>query len=115
MASQMQRSPLTMAASAAAGAAIASVGCYLTAAGRGKFSGGSKLRKQVAVLGGAFNPVTSAHMMMAAEIVHSRLVDEVWHARQRQFLLTVSILEEERDIGGHSIGNSCVPSRRDVL
>eukprot|EP00811_Abedinium_folium_P004155 NODE_13823_length_1144_cov_15.960669.p1 GENE.NODE_13823_length_1144_cov_15.960669~~NODE_13823_length_1144_cov_15.960669.p1 ORF type:complete len:245 (-),score=34.40 NODE_13823_length_1144_cov_15.960669:282-1016(-) len=32
----------------------------------------------VAILGGAFNPPTSAHIQLAAEIVHSDQTDEVW-------------------------------------
>lgn len=28
--------------------------------------------------GGAFNPITNAHLNVAAEIIHSELADEVW-------------------------------------
>jgi len=35
-------------------------------------------RKKVAVLGGAFSPPTSMHVLMATEIVASGAVDEVW-------------------------------------
>jgi len=33
---------------------------------------------RVAVYGGAFNPITNAHLNVASEIVHSELADEVW-------------------------------------
>jgi len=35
-------------------------------------------RLRVAVYGGSFNPITNAHLNCAAELIHSRLVDEVW-------------------------------------
>lgn len=35
-------------------------------------------RKRVAIYGGSFNPITNAHLNVAAEIVHSQLADEVW-------------------------------------
>jgi hypothetical protein len=35
-------------------------------------------RTKVAVLGGAFNPITIAHVQLATEIAHTGLVDEVW-------------------------------------
>ena len=35
-------------------------------------------RKRVAVFGGSFNPITNAHLNCAAEIIHSKLADEVW-------------------------------------
>jgi len=38
----------------------------------------SQAKKRVAVLGGAFSPVTNMHMLMATEIVASGAVDEVW-------------------------------------
>ena len=28
--------------------------------------------------GGSFNPITNAHLNCAAEIIHSKLADEVW-------------------------------------
>jgi nicotinate (nicotinamide) nucleotide adenylyltransferase len=40
-------------------------------------SAGGK-RTRVAVLGGAFDPITNAHMQLATEIVHSGCTDEVW-------------------------------------
>jgi len=35
-------------------------------------------RRHVAIYGGAFDPITNAHMTCAAEIVHSGCADEVW-------------------------------------
>jgi hypothetical protein len=35
-------------------------------------------KTRVAVFGGSFNPVTNAHLNCAAEIIHSKLADEVW-------------------------------------
>jgi len=35
-------------------------------------------KKRVAVYGGSFNPITNAHLNCAAEIIHSKLADEVW-------------------------------------
>ena len=35
-------------------------------------------RKRICVYGGSFNPITNAHLNVAAEIMHSKLVDEVW-------------------------------------
>lgn len=35
-------------------------------------------RKRIAVFGGSFNPITNAHLNCAAEIIHSKLADEVW-------------------------------------
>ena len=35
-------------------------------------------KKRIAVYGGSFNPITNAHLNCAAEIIHSRLADEVW-------------------------------------
>ena len=35
-------------------------------------------RKRVAVLGGSFNPPTDGHLLMAANIIHTRSADEVW-------------------------------------
>ena len=37
-----------------------------------------RARKRVAVFGGSFNPITNAHLNCAAEIIHSKLADEVW-------------------------------------
>mmetsp|Transcript_28666 Transcript_28666/g.56322 ORF Transcript_28666/g.56322 Transcript_28666/m.56322 type:complete len:229 (+) Transcript_28666:52-738(+) len=34
--------------------------------------------KKVAVLGGSFDPITNAHLKIAAELIHSRSADEVW-------------------------------------
>lgn len=36
------------------------------------------VRKQIAIYGGSFNPITNAHLNVASEILHSKLVDEVW-------------------------------------
>eukprot|EP00298_Acanthocystis_sp_HF-20_P010002 c18617_g1_i1.p1 GENE.c18617_g1_i1~~c18617_g1_i1.p1 ORF type:complete len:234 (+),score=78.61 c18617_g1_i1:32-733(+) len=38
----------------------------------------TKPKIKVAVLGGSFDPITNAHLNVASEIVHSRLVDQVW-------------------------------------
>lgn len=35
-------------------------------------------KTRVAILGGSFNPITNAHLCCAAEIIHSKLADEVW-------------------------------------
>lgn len=35
-------------------------------------------RRRVAIYGGAFDPITNAHLTCAAEIVHSQCADEVW-------------------------------------
>lgn len=35
-------------------------------------------RRRVALLGGAFNPVTNAHLLLAAQVVQSGSADEVW-------------------------------------
>ena len=35
-------------------------------------------RKRIAVLGGSFNPPTDGHLLMAANIIHTRSADEVW-------------------------------------
>ncbi len=35
------------------------------------------LRKRIAVLGGSFNPITNAHLSIAASVAQSGLVDEV--------------------------------------
>eukprot|EP00966_Prymnesium_polylepis_P127572 2950502-Prymnesium_polylepis.1 len=35
-------------------------------------------RKRIAIYGGSFNPITNAHLNVASEILHSKLVDEVW-------------------------------------
>jgi len=35
-------------------------------------------KKKIGIYGGAFNPPTNAHLQLAAEIVHSGAVDEVW-------------------------------------
>jgi nicotinate (nicotinamide) nucleotide adenylyltransferase len=35
-------------------------------------------RKRIAIYGGSFNPITNAHLNCAAELKHSKLVDEVW-------------------------------------
>eukprot|EP00928_Gymnodinium_smaydae_P032704 TRINITY_DN23617_c0_g1_i1.p1 TRINITY_DN23617_c0_g1~~TRINITY_DN23617_c0_g1_i1.p1 ORF type:complete len:591 (-),score=93.94 TRINITY_DN23617_c0_g1_i1:101-1873(-) len=35
-------------------------------------------RQKVAIYGGAFDPITNAHLTCAAEIVHSKCADEVW-------------------------------------
>lgn len=37
-----------------------------------------RVRKRIAVFGGSFNPITNAHLNCAAEIIHSKLADEVW-------------------------------------
>jgi nicotinate (nicotinamide) nucleotide adenylyltransferase len=37
-----------------------------------------RARKRIAVFGGSFNPITNAHLNCAAEIIHSKLADEVW-------------------------------------
>ena len=39
---------------------------------------GASQKLRVAVLGGAFNPITIGHVQLATEIVHSGLVDEAW-------------------------------------
>ena len=39
---------------------------------------GTMPKKRVAVFGGSFNPITNAHLNCAAEIIHSKLADEVW-------------------------------------
>lgn len=36
------------------------------------------VRKRIAIYGGSFNPITNAHLNVASEILHSKLVDEVW-------------------------------------
>ena len=48
-------------------------------------SGGLSLRlddcskgKRVAILGGSFDPITTGHLKVACEIVHTRKADEVW-------------------------------------
>lgn len=40
----------------------------------------SSTPKRVAIIGGAFNPPTHQHLLLAAEIVHSGVVDSVWLA-----------------------------------
>ena len=35
-------------------------------------------RKRVAVYGGSFDPITIAHLLIAAEVIHFRVADEVW-------------------------------------
>ena len=40
--------------------------------------GGVKSPVRIAVYGGAFNPITNAHLNVAAEIIHSALADVVW-------------------------------------
>jgi nicotinic acid mononucleotide adenylyltransferase len=35
-------------------------------------------KKRVAVLGGSFDPLTNAHLKIAAEIIHADKADEVW-------------------------------------
>mmetsp|Transcript_38403 Transcript_38403/g.65891 ORF Transcript_38403/g.65891 Transcript_38403/m.65891 type:complete len:305 (+) Transcript_38403:55-969(+) len=35
-------------------------------------------RKKICVMGGSYNPITNAHLNVAAEIMHSKLADEVW-------------------------------------
>eukprot|EP00299_Pterocystis_sp_00344_P004691 c15965_g1_i1.p1 GENE.c15965_g1_i1~~c15965_g1_i1.p1 ORF type:complete len:249 (-),score=35.08 c15965_g1_i1:46-792(-) len=35
-------------------------------------------RRRIALFGGLFDPVTDAHMMVVAEVIHCKLVDEVW-------------------------------------
>jgi nicotinate (nicotinamide) nucleotide adenylyltransferase len=35
-------------------------------------------RKRIALLGGSFDPVTNAHILQAAEILHAEKADEVW-------------------------------------
>ena len=37
-----------------------------------------KKKRRIAILGGAFNPITDAHLQMAAEVIHSCAADEVW-------------------------------------
>lgn len=37
-----------------------------------------RAKKRIAVFGGSFNPITNAHLNCAAEIIHSKLADEVW-------------------------------------
>lgn len=36
------------------------------------------MRKRVTIFGGSFDPITDAHLKVAAEIVHSQMADEVW-------------------------------------
>ena len=36
----------------------------------------SKLR--IAIFGGSFDPITSSHLKMAAEVIHTDAADEVW-------------------------------------
>jgi nicotinate (nicotinamide) nucleotide adenylyltransferase len=35
-------------------------------------------RKRIAVYGGSFDPITIAHLMIAAEVIHFRVAEEVW-------------------------------------
>jgi nicotinate-nucleotide adenylyltransferase len=36
------------------------------------------MAKEIAILGGSFDPVTDAHLNVASEIVHAKAADEVW-------------------------------------
>ncbi|MBM4402636.1 MAG: nicotinate-nicotinamide nucleotide adenylyltransferase [Candidatus Cloacimonetes bacterium] len=36
------------------------------------------MRKQIALFGGSFDPITDAHLKVAAEIIHAQKADEVW-------------------------------------
>lgn len=42
------------------------------------YQGGAQSLTRVAVLGGAFDPITNAHVQLATEICRSSFVDEVW-------------------------------------
>ena len=35
-------------------------------------------RKKVAMSGGSFDPITIAHLMIAADVIHFKIADEVW-------------------------------------
>ena len=36
------------------------------------------MSKKIAILGGSFDPITDAHLKIAAEIIHAQTADEVW-------------------------------------
>lgn len=36
------------------------------------------MNKKIAILGGSFDPITDAHLKIAAEIIHAQMADEVW-------------------------------------
>ena len=44
----------------------------------GSSRGHTQIMRRVAVLGGSFDPITDAHLKMAAEVIHMNAADEVW-------------------------------------